>query len=104
MSKSPATAKINNMSIKDSIYTNPDALRARYLQPKNVMQNIDEATAQTETAILQQTTITTGIVGGGDFGSVGGSLNSGGFGGGGGGGNFPKDPGNDSPDLGGLLS
>lgn len=71
------------MSIRDSVYTNPDALRAKYIRPKNVLQNIDEATAVNEATLVQTgSAIVSGSSGSGAFGSVGGSVGGGAAGGG----------------------
>lgn len=85
------------MSVRDSLYTNPFALRDKFRNPRNPLSSLDEAqeTSQVSASIAQPTSSPTAATsGGGDgFGGSGGGDGSGGggvFGGGGyGGGGCP---------------
>lgn len=61
------------MSIRDTSYTNPDALRTLYRNPKNPLKDLDEELAATAAIVASAPT-----------GAVGGAPGSGGGGGGGG--------------------
>lgn len=68
------------MSVSDSQYTSPDALRAKYLRPTNVLQNVDEATNQVALQLVQtQLSVANSAAGVQSGGVVGGSYGGGNY-------------------------